>query len=150
MMKRTQYQTDINAPVAKVFDRMLGRETFKIWAAEFNPTSDFEGEWKKGSKILFTGVNSQGKREGMLGYIREFEPEKFVSIEYLGLLDGDKEITDEEVMKDWHGFENYTYEAHGESTKVLVDIDVNEEMTEYFNKTYPKALLRLKELCEKP
>lgn len=154
-MKRMQFKTDINAPVANVFDIMLGKETFKQWTSVFNPSSDFEssesdveGSWKKGAKILFVGVSKEGKREGMVGWIRENIPNQFVSIEYTGIVDGDEEITEGPVAEDWQGFENYTFEGHNGSTTVTVDVDVNDEMIDYFTKTYPKALEKLKAICE--
>ena len=47
----------------------------------------------------------------------------------------------------WQGFENYTFDSYGGSTVVTVDMDVNDQMIEYFKETYPKALAKLKELC---
>lgn len=148
-----QFSTTIQAPAGKVYDAMLGKETFKQWTSVFNPSSDFEGggiegSWEKGSKILFVGTDKEGKREGMVGYIRENIPNRHVSIEYAGILDGDREITEGPQAEDWQGFENYTFEDQGNSTTVTVDIDVNEEMTDYFRETYPKALEKLKSICE--
>ncbi|WP_257668423.1 SRPBCC family protein [Parapedobacter tibetensis] len=150
-MEKMQFKKDINAPVAKVYDTMLGQETFKQWTAVFNPSSesDMEGSWDKGSKILFVGTNDEGKREGMVGRIKENILHRFVSIEYTGIIDGDKEITEGPAAEGWAGtFENYTFEEHDGATTVTVDIDVNDEMFEYFKVTYPKALDKLKGICE--
>jgi len=148
-MEKMQFKIEINVPVANVFEAMLGKDTFKQWTAVFNPSSDFEGSWEKGAKILFVGTDEQGKRGGMVGVIRELIPNKFVSIEYLGLIDGEKEITDGPEIVDWVGsFENYTFEESADKTIVIVDIDMNEQMKEYFAETYPKALEKLKEICE--
>lgn len=153
-MKKMQFKTDINAPVANVFSIMLDKETFRQWTAVFNPESDFEtpssveGNWHKGSKILFIGASKTGKREGMVGWIRENIPNKFVSIEYTGIVDGDDEITTGPVAEEWQGFENYSFAEENGTTTVTVDIDVNDEMVDYFAVTYPKALEKLKEICE--
>ncbi|MBK1442348.1 SRPBCC domain-containing protein [Parapedobacter sp. ISTM3] len=152
-MEKMQFKTVISAPVAEVYSKMIGKETFKQWTAVFNPTSDFEGggvegNWEKGSKILFVGTNAEGKREGMVGYIRENTPNRYVSIEYAGILDDDEEVTEGPIAEAWQGFENYTFEYQDGSTIVTVDIDVNDEMVDYFRKTYPKALDKLKEICE--
>lgn len=153
-MERMQFNVSINAPAATVYNKMIGKETFKEWTSVFNPSSDYEGgnmegNWEKDSKVLFVGVDKQGKREGMVGYIRENVPNQFVSIEYVGILDGEHEIIEGPVAEDWQGFENYTFESHGGSTTVTVDIDVNDQMIEYFRNTYPKALEKLKEICER-
>ncbi|MFC3199829.1 hypothetical protein ACFOET_19580 [Parapedobacter deserti] len=152
-MEKLQFKTTINAPTAKVYETMIGETTFKQWTAVFNPSSDFEsdavgGGWEKGSKILFVGTGENGKREGMVGYIRENTPNEYVSIEYVGVVDGDIEITEGPVAEEWRGFENYTFTADGEMTTVTVDTDVNDQMVDYFRETYPKALKSLKELCE--
>ncbi|RQP18302.1 SRPBCC domain-containing protein [Parapedobacter defluvii] len=153
-MERMQFTTSINAPVATVYDKMIGKETFKQWTSVFNPSSDYEGgdmegTWQKGAKVLFVGTDKKGKREGMVGYIRENIPNRYISIEYVGILDGENEITEGPVAEDWQGFENYTFEGHNGSTTVTVDIDVNDQMVEYFRNTYPKALKKLREICER-
>ncbi|QNL48224.1 SRPBCC domain-containing protein [Olivibacter sp. SDN3] len=147
-MEKMQFKTTISAAVSKVFDTMIGKDTFKLWTTVFNPSSDFEGEWKKGSKILFVGTNEVGKKEGMVGIIRELDRPQFVSIEYIGLLDGENEITTGSIAEEWAGFENYSFETSGNQTTVTVDIDVNDQMRDYFRETYPKALDKLKEICE--
>ena len=148
-MEKMRFKIEINAPLGKVFDTMLGKDTFKQWTAEFNPTSDFEGSWEKGEKIMFVGTNKEGKREGMVGKIKEFDRNKYVSIEYTGVLDGEKEVTSGPHIDEWIGtFENYSFEEKDGKTVVTVMIDMGEEMKDYFQKTYPKALNKLKELCE--
>lgn len=148
-MEKMQFTTSIHAPVAKVYDLMLGKETYRQWTAAFNPTSDFEGSWEKGKKILFVGTSKEGKREGMVGMIRENTPRQFVSIEYVGLVDGDKEMTEGPGLEGWTGaFENYTFNQENGTTKVTVDLDVNSEWVGYFKETYPKALDKLKAICE--
>lgn len=152
-MEKMQFKKEINAPAAKVHEIMIGKETFKQWTAVFNPSSDVEGggvegSWDKGSKILFIATDKNGKREGMVGYIRENTPSQYVSIEYKGVVDGDNEITEGPIAEEWQGFENYTFDGHGEITTVTVDIDVNDQMVDYFRETYPKALDKLKEICE--
>src|SRR5690606_4629798 len=149
-MERLQYKIDINAPATKVTELMLGKDTFKLWTAEFEPTSDFEGSWGKGDKIYFTGTDEEGKKSGMVSEIAEHIPHRFVSIRHYGILDKGKEITEGEQVEKWAGgFENYTYEEKDGVTTVTVDLDTTPDSIAYFDKTYPKALNRLKEICEK-
>src|SRR5687768_15002709 len=109
-MERLQFKTQINAPSNHVYKTMLGEETYKQWTAEFNPSSEYEGSWDKGSTILFIGLNKEGKKEGMVAKIRENVPASFVSIEHIGLLDGDKYITQGPLVEGWAGaIENYTF-----------------------------------------
>jgi hypothetical protein len=107
-MKKLQFKIVINALVNKVFDLMLGisnKSTYEQWTALFNPTSTYEGNWEKGSKMLFIGIDEQGEKGGMVS------------------------------------------ENDGKSI-VAVDIDFTEEFADYMNGVYPKALSKLKEICE--
>ncbi len=152
-MKRLQFSVNIQAPVAKVYDTMLGsnsKSTYEQWTSLFNPTSSYEGSWNKGSKILFIGVDEQGEKGGMVSRIAENIPNRFVSIQHYGLLTAGKEITEGPEVEKWaNGLENYSYEENNGITTVTVDLDSNEDFVDYMNEKYPQALLKLKELCEK-
>lgn len=151
-MKKLQYTVNIHAPAARVYDVMLGigsKSTYEQWTALFNPTSSYEGSWDKGSKILFIGVDEKGEKGGMVSRIAENMPNRFVSIQHYGLVQGGKEITEGIEVDKWaNGFENYTFTESNGTTAVTVDLDTTEEFLEYMNEKYPKALEKLKELCE--
>jgi hypothetical protein len=62
---------------------------------------------------------------------------------------GDKEITEGPDVEKWaNWFENYTFEENNGITTVSVEVDTNEDFEEYMLESYPKALEKLKELCE--
>lgn len=151
-MKKLQFKVSIQAHVVRIYDVMLGissKSTYEQWTSMFNPTSTYEGSWDKGSKILFVGVDEKGEKGGMVSRIAENIPNRFVSIQHYGLLKGDKEITDGPEVEKWaNGFENYTFEESNGTTTVTVDLDTTEDFLDYMNQTYPKALDRLKGLCE--
>jgi hypothetical protein len=161
-MKKLQFKVSIHAPVNRVYDFMLGissKSTYEQWTALFNPTSTYEGSWDKGNKMLFIGVDEKGEKGGMVSRIVENIPNQFVSIQHYGLVKADKEITEGPEVEKWaNGFENYTFEENNArpddpvgrgTTTVTVDLDTTEDFLEYMNETYPKALNKLKELCEK-
>ncbi|QQX76648.1 MULTISPECIES: SRPBCC domain-containing protein [Aequorivita] len=152
-MKKIQYQKKINASSQKVYETMLGlkdKATYESWTAAFNPTSTFEGSWNEGSKILFVGQDENGKRGGMVAEIVENNPASFVSIRHYGILDGDTEITSGEMVEKWAGgHENYKFNENNGVTTVTVEVDVVDEYLDYFDKTYPNALNKLKEISEK-
>lgn len=151
-MIKLQFKISINAPIAKIFDCMLGlgnKSTYEQWTALFNPTSTYEGSWDKGSKILFVGVDEKGEKGGMVSRIVENIPKQFVSIQHYGLVKAGKEITEGPEVEKWaNGFENYTFEENGGTITVIVDIDAIEDFVDYMNDAYPKALEKLKEICE--
>jgi hypothetical protein len=152
-MEKLQFKVSINAPATKVYELMLGithKSTYEEWTALFNPTSTYEGSWDKGSKILFLGVDENGQQGGMVSKIAENIPNQFVSIQHYGLFNAGKEITEGPEVEKWaNGFENYTFEESNGTTIVTVDLDTTEDFLDYMNQTYPKALNKLKELCEK-
>lgn len=144
------FEITIDAPVEKVYTTMLDEKGYSEWTAEFCPNSFYKGSWEKGSKMLFIGVNSEGKQEGMVSRIKENRPNEVVSIEHLGILDGENEITSGPAVDGWAGaLENYTFREEGGKTIVLVDMDANEQFKTYFEQTWPKALQKLKTICER-
>jgi len=151
-MKKLQFRKEINATSQKVYETMLGlknKKTYEHWTAAFNPTSTYEGNWEKGSKILFTGVGENGKKGGMVSEIEEHKPASFVSIRHYGFLDGDTEITTGEVIEKWAGsHENYSFLESNGITTVTVELDTIEEYQDYFENSYPLALNKLKEISE--
>jgi hypothetical protein len=151
-MKKVQFKILISAPVDKVCDTMLGitdKFTYEQWTALFNPTSTYEGSWEKGQKMLFVGVDENGEKGGMVSRIADHVPNQFVSIQHYGLVKGSEEITTGPEVEKWaNGLENYTFEESNGVTTVTVDMDTVEEFLDYMNDAYPKALQKLKEICE--
>jgi L-rhamnose mutarotase len=150
-MKTHHYSISIDAPKEKVWDAMLGQDTYREWASAFNEGGRFEGSWDQGSKILFLGPDPEtGKEGGMVSRIKENKPYEFVSIEHLGIMkDGVEDTTSEEARKWTPAYENYTFTEKDGVTEVSVDIDVVEEYADFFNEAWPKALATLKEIAEK-
>ncbi len=148
-MEKLQFKIDINAQKEKVWDTMLEDRTYRIWTEEFTPGSHYIGSWEEGSKILFLGPANDGKLGGMISRIKENKLHKFISIEHLGeVLDGVEDTTSDRV-KIWAGaLENYTLIYKNSKTELIVDMDINEEFKEMFEGMWPKALQKLKEICE--
>jgi len=151
-MTKLQFTVNINAPLNKVYDTMLGisnKASYEQWTALFNPTSSYEGNWQQGEKMLFIGVDEKGEKGGMVSRIAENIPNQFVSIQHYGLVVASTEITTGPEVEKWaNGLENYTFEEINGVATVTVDLDTVEEFIDYMNEHYPKALNKLKEICE--
>ncbi len=151
-MKKLQFKISIVAPAGTVYKTMLGipnKLSYEQWTALFNPTSTFEGNWNKGSKMLFVGTDAKGEKGGIVSEVAENIPNKFISLRHYGLVQGDKEITEGADVEKWaNGFENYTFEEQAGKTELTVDLDTTEDFISYMEETYPKALAKLKEICE--
>lgn len=148
-MERLEFKIEINAPVAVVFKMMFDAETYKQWTAVFSSSSDYEGKWQQGERIMFTCFNKEGKREGMIGIVEEYVENRFVSVRYIGVLDGESEISEGDAIQPFIGnYENYYFETLGSGTGVKVEVDVDDTFKSYMLETYPQALDRLKAISE--
>ena len=148
-MEKLHFEININAPVEKVYKTMLDQKHYSEWTSEFSSTSYYKGSWEKGSKILFIGTDKDGTKGGMVSRIKENIPNKFVSIEHLGIIKNDEEITSGPEVEDWAGtLENYTFTEKNSKTILSIDQDANQEFKEFLLETWPKALNKLKSICE--
>lgn len=149
-MENMHFEIHINAPVKKVYETMLADESYRKWTEAFSKGSYYKGSWEKGSKILFLG-EQEGGDSGMVSRIKENIPDKFVSIEHLGMIKDGKEITTGPEVDSWKGaLEDYTFEAAEGGTTLKIDMHGANapEMEAYFKDIWPKALQILKTLCE--
>ncbi|MBK7229815.1 MAG: SRPBCC domain-containing protein [Ignavibacteriales bacterium] len=149
-MSKLNFSILIDAPISKVWDTMLEDKTYREWTEAFTEGSYYKGDWSKESKILFLGPNPEtGKEGGMVSKIKDNKLHEFISIEHLGeVYDGVEDTTSDRV-KDWAGaLENYTFANKNGKTELVVDLDINEEFKEMFEGMWPKALQKLKSLCE--
>lgn len=142
-MQKLRFIKDINAPAWCVYETMLGlndKSTYEYWARTFHPTSTFEGGWKKGDKILFDGIDENGKKSGMVCEVADNIPGRFVSIRPYGLLDGEVEITSGALAGSWTGGrENYSFAGQNGTPTLTVEIDVPDDYVEYFNETLSES-----------
>ncbi len=150
-MKKFHFSIKINASAEKVWHTMLDEATYREWTSAFSPGGYFKGSWEKGSKIIFLGPDPEtGKEGGMVSRIAENKPNEFISIEHQGILvDGVEDTTSEEARKWSPAFENYTFKEENGVTEVSVDQDMAEELSAEFEKMWPEALAKLKEIAEK-
>ncbi len=140
----------INAPKEKVWDTMLGEETYKQWTAAFCPGSYYKGSWDEGSKIVFLGPNPEtGEEGGISSKIEVNKPYEYISILHLAEVKNGVEVEDSAITGSWAGaHENYSFAEKDGGTEVTIDQDVTEKEAEYMSKAWDDALLSLKNLAE--
>ena len=145
------FRIEINVTREKVWDVLLGKETYPLWTSAFSEGSAVDTDWKKGSKALF----HDGNNRGMVSRIAENVPNEFMSIEHLSMYDNGVEDYESEHVKMWAGAkENYTLtEANGKTAlAIFMEMDEsekNKQMIDMFADMWPKALAKVKELAEK-
>lgn len=145
-MEKHQFTTTINAPKARVWEVLWGKDTYPAWTSAFAEGSNVETDgWKKGSKVLFT----DGKGSGMVAIIEDNRPSDFMSFRHIGMLQDGKEDTESEKVKEWAGaHEDYSLSEDNGKTKLTVSIDLSKEWLEYFQKTWPVALEKVRTMAE--
>lgn len=145
-MERKQFSILIDAPKQKVWEILWGDNTYPEWTAVFAPGSKAETDWKKGSKVIFGDGNGQG----MVATIAESIPNEFMSFKHLGTVKNGVEDYDSPETKKWAGAEeNYTLQSNNGKTQLTVDMDITEDYADYFMKTWPQAMEKIKQIAER-
>jgi len=140
----------IAASPEKVHRLMLEDASYREWTALFNPGSFYEGSWDEGAEIRFIGLNENGEKEGMIGHIAVHRPQQYVSIAYDGVIDkGVNRFTGPDVEALASGREEYRFVARDGQTLLVVDMDDPGPYAQYFAESWPKALDKLQEICER-
>lgn len=145
-IKTIQFQRTIQAPVSVVWETMFSAESYTAWTAPFSEGSYFDGSWDQGSRIKFLTPSG----DGMVAEIAENREHERLSIRHLGFVFQGTEDTESEAVQAWApAYETYTFSAVPEGTRLVIDQDVTEDFEQGMRDTWPKALDRLRELCER-
>lgn len=150
-MKKLNFEIDIHASREIVWDAVVNDEKYRLWTSAFHEGSYFEGGWNTGNVIRFIALNEKGEKEGMLSEIAESRFPEYISIRHLGIImNGIEDVTSDDAKKWTPAFENYTFEKVNENEmKFIVEMDASEEFADMFAEMWPKALVKLKDLCER-
>lgn len=144
-MEKHEFKITINGPREKVWQVLWDDASYREWTSVFAPGSYAKTDWKKGSEVQFLDSNN----DGMISKIAENIPNEYMSIEHLGHVKNGVEDRHSEEVKKWAGaHENYTLKNVNGHTELVVDMDIAEEYKDYFVKTWPMALEKVKELSE--
>jgi uncharacterized protein YndB with AHSA1/START domain len=144
-MKTVHFEILIRSPRQQVWEKMLAPDSYPQWTEPFGEGSYYEGSWEKGAKIRFLSPSG----EGMSSVIAENRKPEFLSIKHLGIVKNGVEDTESPQARDWaSAYENYTLSEQAGATAVKVDLDTSEEFEKMFAEMWPKALGRLKQICE--
>jgi uncharacterized protein YndB with AHSA1/START domain len=145
-----RFNITINADASKVYNAIVDKVLYNEWTAEFNPASCFVGNWEKGTKILFLGLDQDGNQGGMVSMIRENIPNRNILIEHIGLFQNGDEVTSGPEVEKWAGAtEEYILQEDGGKTVFIVELEGLKEYKSYFEESWPRALNKLKEVSEK-
>lgn len=146
-MKTLQYQISIDVSPQKVWETMLDKKTYVQWVDAAWPGSSYDGKWKQGAQIRFTGADGGG---GTLGTVTALEPYAHVVVEHVAVILEDGSLDRESDMaRGWIGAtEAYSFTGGNGSTELVVEITTAPEWAEMFDDGWPIAIEALKQLAE--
>jgi len=143
-----EFRITIDAPREKVWTALWTDATYRQWTMPFGEGSRAETDWKKGSKVLFLGNSNSG----MISTIADNRPNEYMSFKHQGIVNKGVEDLDSEEAKKWAtASEDYTLQSVDNGTELIVHLqgEIPQDFVDYFLKTWPKALEKLKEIAEK-
>ncbi|HMQ67827.1 MAG TPA: SRPBCC domain-containing protein [Ignavibacteria bacterium] len=144
-MEKQNYSILINAPKEKIWRVLWDDNTYRKWTNVFYEGSYAVSDWKEGSTALFLGPN----KDGMYSIIDKCIENELMSIKHIGMVKNGIEMPPDEESKKWSGSEEiYKLAEKDGVTELNVDVDVDSEFAGFFDKTFPKALDKIKELSE--
>lgn len=145
-MEKINFSVSMNAPKEKVWKVLWDDPTYGQWTSVFGEGSYAQTDnWKEGSTVRFLAADGGG----MISKVSANKPNEYMSFKHLGMIkNGVEDLVSDEV-KQWSGaFENYTLEQTDGTTTLKVEMDISPDYKEYFDKTWPKALDKVKTLSE--
>jgi uncharacterized protein YndB with AHSA1/START domain len=147
MKKKMQFATVIQAPRERVWDLMLAPDSYREWTAPFMEGSYYEGSWEQGSRIQFLTPGGLG----MLAEVAESRRPESVSLKHIGQIKDGVEDLDSPSVRAWApAYENYRFvDQGGGATELRIEMDVLPEYEQFMQDTWPQALARLKDICER-
>jgi uncharacterized protein YndB with AHSA1/START domain len=144
-MEKLEFNVTIAAPAERVWRVLWDDTTYRQWTAAFAEGSRAETDWKKGSKVLFL----DGNGSGMVSMIADKRDNEFMSFKHLGEVKKGVEDTTGGSVQSWAGaMENYHLSNKDGKTELAIEMDITPEFKDYFAKTWPQALARVKALAE--
>lgn len=146
-MKKLTFTIDIKASKEKVWNSLWDDENYQNWTAVFCEGSNAISDWKEGSKIYFTDPNGSG----MSSKISINKPFETMSFQHIGEMKNFKELPATKETESWSGAEErYDLTENDGVTTLTASVEITQSHADYFNKTFPKAIQKVKEIAEAP
>ena len=85
----------------------------------------------------------------MVATIAVLKPLELISIKHLGfIVNGQDDFSSDNVTSWAPAYENYHFRQQNGATELRIEQDITPEYEQYMQDTWPKALAKLKQLCE--
>jgi uncharacterized protein YndB with AHSA1/START domain len=145
-MEKLKFSTSINASKERVWNILWDDASYRAWTSAFAEGSYAKTDnWKEGTKVLFLDP----KGSGMVSRVAKNKPNEYMSFKHLGEVRDGVEDTTSDRVKAWSGStEDYTLTEENGKTTLTIEMDITDEFKDMFEKIWPKALKKVKELSE--
>jgi hypothetical protein len=144
-MEKLNFTINIKAPAEKVWQVLWNDATYRKWTSAFQEGSYAVSDWKEGSKIQFLSPDGSG----MYSIIDTCKPNEYMAFKHLGVVKHFAELPNDEETKTWSGgMEIYSLREENGATILECTLDSVEQFKDYFQSTFPKALLLIKDIAE--
>lgn len=139
-----RYRQHIQAPRETVWRLMLLDDAgYRDWTSVFCEGSYYQGSWTAGSEIHF--LTPQG--QGLMARVAEVQAPAHVQLRHQREIEN-FQLKDGEAA-DWHNSrEEYWLHEEAGGTRVDVELEIVPAYEAMMAEMWPKALQRLKALCE--
>ena len=142
-MKQMQFFVEIHASKQRVWETLWQDETLRKWAGIIDPGTYMVGDLKEGNEVQYISGNGYG----VTSLVKKLIENEFLLLRHSA--DTQKE-GHQEREKEWTGgSESYSLAEKNGLTTLTVAFDVPDDMEEYFEINYPKALEQVKLLAER-
>jgi uncharacterized protein YndB with AHSA1/START domain len=145
-MKPLVFSILIHAGKQKVWNTILGSQTYREWVNAGWPGAYADGKWAQGENIRFLSPGGGGT----LAHIAEFRPYEYILADHTAVInsDGTEDFIGEQA-KGWIGStEAYSFKEKNGKTELSVEVHTAPEWEEMFSQGWPEALAKLKDVCE--
>lgn len=147
-MKKLFFKIEIPAKREAVYKAVTEANNANEWIKVFAPNSHFEGSWEQGEKLIAIDPDSQGNHQGMISLIKENIPNERIFVQPMGIVENGQPIFEGEKVKGLDEFyEIYNFNAKENGTELAIETVVFDDLEDYFLKTWPLALEKIKSLA---
>lgn len=142
-MNKISFKIEVNAQKERVWNVLWRDETLREWAGIIDPGTYMVGKLKEGSEVQWISAENG---YGVTSLVEKVIPNELVEFRHQA---DTKNVGANTRDKQWTGgTESYKLLEKQGITTLVTEFDVPDELEEYFNKVYPQALRKIKDLSE--
>lgn len=142
-MNKISFKIEVNAHKELIWNVLWQDETLREWAGIIDPGTYMVGELKEGGEVQWISAENG---YGVTSLVEKVIPNELVVFRHQA---DTKNAGANTRDKQWTGgTERYKLVEKQGITTLVTEFDVPDELKEYFNKVYPQALRKIKDLSE--